>query len=274
MMSIDIPDFSQTRYGLLSGVLFTSLFSITVLFSGVLADNCSRRLLLAFAAMLWSMTSLTTSISQTFSEVALSRIMLGFFEAFCGPPSYSLIVDYFPPEVRTTANAIFAFGIYVGNALSNMIIVMISAVGWRWAYAITGFVGIFIGFLVLIIVKDPIRGRFEPRIDIAKTRDMKDEYQSNQSHDDGLEFDEKTNLIKTEEKKDAKKNNLCVRYLGGFKAMVTNKVCLYVVLGACFRFWQGYAIAYFAIQFFQDYDKANLYGILNGLSVLVGGFSS
>ena len=164
MMSVDIPGFAPNKYGLLSGVMFTSLFSITVLFSGVLSDNCSRRLLLAFAAMLWSVTSLTTAISQTYSEVALSRMMLGFFEAFCGPPSYSLIVDYFPPEVRTTANAIFAFGIYVGNALGSLIIIMISTLGWRWSYAITGFVGISIGFLVLLLVKDPIRGRYEPRV--------------------------------------------------------------------------------------------------------------
>ena len=63
MMSVDIPDFSASRYGLVSGAMFTSLFSLTVLFSGVLSDNCSRRLLLAFAAMLWSVTSLTTAIS-------------------------------------------------------------------------------------------------------------------------------------------------------------------------------------------------------------------
>lgn len=168
MMSVDIPNFTADKYGLLSGVMFTSLFSITVLFSGVLSDNCSRRLLLSFAAMLWSVTSLTTAVSTDYTEVALSRMMLGFFEAFCGPPAYSLIVDYFPPEVRTTANAIYAFGIYVGNALSSMIIIMISTLGWRWAYAITGFVGIVIGILVLLLVKDPIRGRFEPRLDIAK----------------------------------------------------------------------------------------------------------
>lgn len=63
MMAIDIPDFTPSKYGLLSGVLFTSLFSVTVLFSGVMSDNCSRRLLLAFAAMLWSVTSLTTAVS-------------------------------------------------------------------------------------------------------------------------------------------------------------------------------------------------------------------
>ena len=63
MMSVDIPDFSPSRYGLVSGVLFTALFSFAVLFSGVLADNLSRRLLLAFAAVLWSATSLSTAIS-------------------------------------------------------------------------------------------------------------------------------------------------------------------------------------------------------------------
>ena len=89
-MSVAIPNFTPTRYGLLSGALFTSLFSITVLFSGVLSDNCSRRLLLSAAAVLWSITSMTTAISQNYSEVAVSRMMLGFFEAFCGPPAFSL----------------------------------------------------------------------------------------------------------------------------------------------------------------------------------------
>jgi len=31
--------------------------------------------------------------------------------------------------------------------------------------------------------------------------------------------------------------SLVVKYFGGFKAMYTNNVCFYVVLGACFRFW-------------------------------------
>ena len=53
MMSIDIPNFTPSKYGLLSGVMFTSLFSFTVLCSGIASDNCSRRLLLSFAAMLW-----------------------------------------------------------------------------------------------------------------------------------------------------------------------------------------------------------------------------
>jgi len=267
MMSVAIPNFSESRYGLLSGVLFTSLFSVTVLFSGVLSDNCSRRLLLACAAVLWSLTSITTSISQIYSEVAASRMMLGFFEAFCGPPAYSLIVDYFPPETRTTANAVYAFGIYVGSALSSIIIVMIENVGWRWAYAITGSVGVFIGLLVIVVVRDPIRGRFEPRVDVAKIEEQ-------DAFADETEEFAFSPTTRDSEKPVEKKDNLCKRYLGGFKAMITNKTCFYVVLGACFRYWQGYSIAYFAFGFFSDYNMNTLYGTLNGLAVLIGGFSS
>lgn len=56
--------------------------------------------------------------------------------------------------------------------------------------------------------------------------------------------------------------------------MWQNKVCFYVTLAACFRFWQGYSIAYFGLKFFSDYNKNDMYGLLNGLSVMIGGFSS
>ena len=56
--------------------------------------------------------------------------------------------------------------------------------------------------------------------------------------------------------------------------MFTNRTCLFVVLGGCFRFWQGYTIAFYTLDFFADYEKENLFGILNSLAVLIGGFSS
>ena len=67
---------------------------------------------------------------------------------------------------------------------------------------------------------------------------------------------------------------MCVRYLGGFKAMWANHVCFYVVLGACGRYWQSYSIAFFAFNFFTDFGKNDIYGLLNGLSVMIGGFAS
>ena len=163
-ISVAIPDFDAAKFGLLSGAVFTVFFSVTVLFSGVLADNMSRRLLLGVSGILWSLTSITTAISKTYFGVAISRMALGFFEAFIGPSAYSLIADYFPPEVRTTAIGIYAFGIYIGVALSSLIVIMITIFGWRWAYAITGIIGVGVGIICLLFVQDPIRGRYEPRV--------------------------------------------------------------------------------------------------------------
>ena len=60
----------------------------------------------------------------------------------------------------------------------------------------------------------------------------------------------------------------------GFVEMFTNRTCLFVVLGGCFRFWQGYTIAYFTLEFFRDFNKEEEFGIYNSLAVLFGGFSS
>merc|ERR1719464_351686 len=194
-------------------------------------------------------------------------MMLGFFEAFCGPPAYSLIADYFPPEKRTTAIAVYNLGIYIGNALSSLIIVMIEALGWRMAYFITGLVGIAFGLLCLIFIVDPIRGRFEPRkpqvIEVIPEED---------------EGDEEDNEGEAAIVPPPRSSNCCVvllkRYGMGFVEMATNKTCLFVMLGGCARFWQGYTIAFFALDFFKGYGKEDAFGVLNSLAVLIGGFSS
>ena len=51
---------------------------------------------------------------------------------------------------------------------------------------------------------------------------------------------------------------------------------MFVVLGGCFRFWQGYTIAYYTLEFFAGWgkEKEEEFGVLNSLSVVIGGFSS
>ena len=65
MMSVAIPGFTKEEYGFISGFAFTLVFVISVLISGVVADNLSRRLVFGTAAILWSVTSITTGFSTT-----------------------------------------------------------------------------------------------------------------------------------------------------------------------------------------------------------------
>jgi MFS family permease len=116
---------------LLAGPVFTLVYATLILFTGALSDNYNRRLLFSIAAILWSLTSIGTSYSVKLWQISLNRMLLGVFEAFAPPAAYSLISDYFPPEKRTTANAIFGLGIFFGGSLASITIIMIGMIGWR-----------------------------------------------------------------------------------------------------------------------------------------------
>lgn len=88
------------------------------------------------------------------------RVVLGITCAACNPTAYSMIGDYFPPNRRATANSIFTSGIYVGNAVSSLSIIIIKYYGWRNDFIIPGYIGLIIGALGLLCLSEPVRGKF------------------------------------------------------------------------------------------------------------------
>lgn len=142
--------------------MFTLVYATLILFTGALSDNYSRRLLFGISAILWSLTSIGTSFSVKLWQISLNRMLLGVFESFAPPAAYSLIADYFPPEKRTTANAIFGLGIFFGSSLASITIIMIGSIGWRKTYFVIGCLGVIFGLIALTCIKEPKRGRFDP----------------------------------------------------------------------------------------------------------------
>jgi predicted MFS family arabinose efflux permease len=96
---------------------------------------------------------------------------------------------------------------------------MIGHFGWRETYFIVGCIGVLFALIALILIKDPERGRFDPK---------KSSFVSN----------------KIEPQKS---------YIKGFLALILNKCTLWCTIGGMFRFWQGYTISYYAISFFAPY---------------------
>ena len=150
-----IPNFTDAKYGLLAGPTFTLIYATLILFTGSLSDFYSRRFLFSIAGIFWSFTSIGTAFSHTLPMISLNRMLLGVFEAFAPPAAYSLIPDYFPPEKRTTANAVFSLGIFVGASLASITTIMIGVLGWRKTYFDIGCIGITFALLALIFIKDP-----------------------------------------------------------------------------------------------------------------------
>lgn len=100
--------------------------------------------------------------AHNFTLLALARVGVGVGEAGGSPPSYSIIADYFPPQRRGSAMAIYSLGVPLGTtagaALGGWIA---SAFGWRSAFIAIGLFGLVYSLIILAAVREPVRGKFD-----------------------------------------------------------------------------------------------------------------
>lgn len=153
---------SDTAMGILYGLTFALFYATLAIPVARLADKRSRRNILAFAAGLWSTMTLLCGFAANYTQMLLLRIGVAVGEAGGVPPSQSLIVDYYPPEQRTRAMAIFSSGTFVGTLLAMVAGALIAEhYGWRAAFIIIGAPGILLAVLIRFTVKEPKRGAWD-----------------------------------------------------------------------------------------------------------------
>ncbi|MEE2784035.1 MAG: MFS transporter [Pseudomonadota bacterium] len=149
---------SDTAMGFLTGFAFAVFYAFLGVPVARLADNWSRKNVLAISMVIWSAMTAFCGMAANFWQMALLRIGVGIGEAGGTPPSHSLIAAYFPREQRSTAMGIYGSGTQIG-VLIGMFggAVIAEQMGWRWAFFIFGLPGILIGGLVTAVVKEPAR---------------------------------------------------------------------------------------------------------------------
>ena len=154
------------------------------------------------------------------------------------------MADNFHPNYRTRANSIYSLGIYIGGALSSLTGLMISGIGWRWALAIVGMVGVGASILGFLFIREPERGFF----DVKKPADTPK----------------------------VEKPPPLTQFLNAAKEIFINPTCRWVCIAGSFRFFGGYAIGYYMPAYFGAIypDEKNLYYLINSVVVSIGGFSS
>ncbi|MBV8806469.1 MAG: MFS transporter [Sinobacteraceae bacterium] len=150
---------SDKGVGFLTGVPL-GLFYVTL---GIpiswLADRSNRRNILGLCVIAWSGFTALCGRSQTYLQFLLARIGVGSGEAGGTPTSNSLLADYFPPERRPMAFTVFALGAPLGAWLgADVAGAVANAHGWRAAFLALGVPGLLIGLLVLLTIREPVRG--------------------------------------------------------------------------------------------------------------------
>jgi MFS family permease len=112
---------SDVQMGLLHGVTFALVFTITMLPIGWLADNVSRTKLLGSAVAFWSLMTAACGLPTNFAQMFALRMGVAIGEATVSPTAPSLIADYFPPERRTPPLSLYGMGGGIGIAASLLI---------------------------------------------------------------------------------------------------------------------------------------------------------
>jgi predicted MFS family arabinose efflux permease len=153
---------SDAQLGLLSGFSFAVVYILAGLPIAYWADRTNRRNIIAAALTIWSGMTALSGLAQNYSQLLLARIGVGIGEAGGSPPAHSMISDYYPPERRATAMAIYSTGVHIGILMGFIIGGFVSqAFGWRVAFMSVGIPGVLFALVFFLTVKEPVRGRWE-----------------------------------------------------------------------------------------------------------------
>jgi MFS family permease len=149
---------SDFQMGLLGGFSFAIFYAVLGIPVARLADRGDRRFVIAASVAIWSAMTALCGLAQNFWQLALARVGVGIGEAGAIPPSQSLIADYFPPEKRTRALAIFMSAATVGYLAAFVGGAQIAAAyGWRAAFLVMGLPGLLLALLAWFGLKEPRR---------------------------------------------------------------------------------------------------------------------
>ncbi len=108
----------DARLGFLLGTAFAVFFSVVGIAMGRISDGLSRKKLMAFGLVTWSIMTALGGAAGSFAMLALARVGVGVGEAVANPCSSSLLADMFPPRRRAWALSVVLSGVFVGSALA------------------------------------------------------------------------------------------------------------------------------------------------------------
>jgi predicted MFS family arabinose efflux permease len=157
---------SDTQFGAVGGLAFALLYSVLAVPLAYFADKTSRSSVIAGSLAVWSGFTALCGTATGYGQLFLYRLGVGVGEAGGVAPSYALIADYFPPERRARALAIYSLGVPLGLAGGTLIGAYLAAyIDWRAAFLVMGAAGVLLAPILKYFVRDlprPASGSAQP----------------------------------------------------------------------------------------------------------------
>mmetsp|Transcript_6412 Transcript_6412/g.13868 ORF Transcript_6412/g.13868 Transcript_6412/m.13868 type:complete len:763 (-) Transcript_6412:4-2292(-) len=119
----------------------------------------SRRILISVTTLVGGMAAIATGMSTTYPQLILSRFVGGSCMSGSVPVVFSLLSDWFDDKDRNAASsgftAMMAGGMILGQVYAGC---TGPTAGWRHSFYMSGILTIILSILVMVCVREPIRG--------------------------------------------------------------------------------------------------------------------
>jgi MFS transporter, Spinster family, sphingosine-1-phosphate transporter len=155
----DISDIGlEANWGYMLGQ-FKWVYAFLSPVGGYIADRFSRKLTICSSLFVWSAITYATGHVTTYEGLLWTRTAMGISEAFYIPAALALIADFHTGATRSRATGVHQMGIYCGVILGGFSGYFADApdLGWRWAFNLTGLVGILYAPLLVFLLRDAPR---------------------------------------------------------------------------------------------------------------------
>ena len=145
----DALNLTDTSVGLIA-TLFNLAFAVFVPIGGWMGDRFSRKWVVTFSVLFFSVATMFTGMAGSFLGLILLRsIATGGGEALFGPSNYSILAQYHT-DTRARAMSIHQTAYYIGVILAGWLAGLIAdKLGWQYSFFIFGGVGIVWGALMI-----------------------------------------------------------------------------------------------------------------------------
>lgn len=132
---------SEADYGNIIAA-FQWAYAIGLVLTGRFLDKLGTRVGYLWAIIVWSIAGIAHAAARSVTGFALARFSLGIGESANFPAAVKGVAEWFPKKERAFATGLFNSGSTVGAITAPIIVSGITlAMGWQWAFIITGALG-------------------------------------------------------------------------------------------------------------------------------------
>ena len=158
LLTIPIQDelhLTDLQIGWVNMALFVTL-AVTTPFAGILGDRFSRKWIITFSLLFWSlMTACTGFVGGICGLIFFRSVATGGGEAFYSPSAFALLAAHHK-ETRSVAFSIHQSALYVGLMFSGALVAWALHLlgGWRPVFFVFGGLGFLLGIVFCFTLKD------------------------------------------------------------------------------------------------------------------------